>query len=678
MPDDSIRAMEDTYRLRLFLLRHGNEECRREAMRYLQELGARALSAHAGCAVMAEVTRDQAQSAYRSGLFLGTYANGVNEENLSKLSPAQRLVAELWNFRRTEEYRKVARDFSQVGKSWAAEDRDPPWPMAVIDPEDFKRRLAEELEITEEQVLRDARKGKKKPEPLDARGFEQYERELAERLDDPTAAYHLARIAYRLDPAYLPVILKLPSGFAIKVLAEVPCWKLENEISVGIVFVESSQASGPRFSASERATLMARVLDGLQWLSGQAPSAAHLSWVVDWQFVQINVANGNDNSKEPYWRDPAMAQVNYNGITFPAAWESVAKYREAMRQHNRSAHAVVIFVTPYGNEWHAYASFGRVTLAKRNNWGNWGIGLVDEITSHEVSHLFGAADEYTGSGTPCSSCGTQHGCYKLPNGNCGSCARPFQDCIMDANQHRLCAYTQGHLGWADLFLELTTADELYAGTDDTVWLDIGDRTFVLDNPNHDDRERNNVEGYALNYTGVTKSQIKRLGLRKSPDGLAGGWKLRRARLWCRGELICDHNNIDTWLEDDQRWWAASCGATQSDIVNRLVVQITTADVSFAGTDDDVTLFLGGRSWNLDKPWHNDFERGNTDTFVLDPGTGLYQSMIHSVHIHKSPDGVAGGWKLKGVKILVNGATIFNNQSINKWLEDNDRDWFGTV
>ena len=132
---------------------------------------------------------------------------------------------------------------------------------------------------------------------------------------------------------------------------------------------------------------------------------------------------------------------------------------------------------------------------------------------------------------------------------------------MDGNSPRLCAYTQGQIGWADLFVELTTADTLWAGTDDTVWLDIGDRTFVLDNPNHDDREQNNVEGYALNYTGVVKADVKRVGIRKSADGFAGGWKLKRVRLWVRGELICDANNINQWLEDEYLWWASSsCGS----------------------------------------------------------------------------------------------------------------------
>lgn len=92
----------------------------------------------------------------------------------------------------------------------------------------------------------------------------------------------------------------------------------------------------------------------------------------------------------------------------------------------------------------------------------------------------------------------------------------------------------------------------------------------------------------------------------------------------------------------------------------------------------MTITLAGRSWNLDNQNHDDFERGNTDTFNVDPGTGFYVGDIHSVRITKSPDGFAGGWKLKGVQVIANGNTIYNNQGINKWLEDDDRAWSDSV
>ena len=659
----------------LFVLLRSNPEAARIASSHLRELGVRVLNRHGTVAIVGLATSDQAEAAVKSGLFAAVTRESIKSENRKKLPDEVGPVLDLWNFQQSEKFRRLKKDRSQRGKKWGDRDHSPEPPHTFMEPQEFKQVLLKQVGVEEKELKRQY-KGQT-PKPLEGDNFIAYEQELARRFDNPTIAYHLARMAYHLDPVYQLVIMALPEKFFLDFFAEPACWKMEGEISVGIVFVESSE-NGPKFSNSERTTLQAEIADGLDWLALQAPIAAHLVWVLDWQFTHINAPDQANPTSEDYWRNPAMGRVNYQGHTYTSDWNGVAAYREDMRVHNRSNHAIVIFVTPYGNNWHAYAGGGRVTLANHNDWGHWGIHTIDMITAHEVCHLFGAADEYTGSGTPCSSCSSLHGCYLIPNGNCGTCASPQQDCVMDSNQDRLCAYTQGHIGWADLFVELTTGDVMWAGTDDDVWLDIGDQTFVLDTANHNDRERGNVEGYALNYTGVQNNDIKRIGIRKSEDGFAGGWYLKRVRVWLKGKLICDADNINQWLEDEYRWWyCGSCG-TSKDIVNRLQVQITTGDVMWAGTDDDVEITLGGRKWNLDNPSHDDFERGNTDTFNLDPGASLYKSMITTVRVHKSSDGVAGGWKFQGLQISINGANFYTNNNVNKWLEDDDRDWFGNI
>ena len=660
----------------LFLLGRPTDESARQARAYLRELGVRVTSQHAATALVGLATPAHVEAAAESGLFAAISAGALSADLAKKLDDGQLAALRVWKTRQSAEFRKLSKDLAEAGKSWSDKGKDPEPPHTRLDPRDFKREVLKFLKVEEKELLKQYRTAN--PKKLDGDGFAQYERELSKRFDSATIGYELARLAYHLGPEWYQAVANLPLEFIQALFLEAACWKLEGEVSVGIVFVESSRKDGPKFSANARNTLEAEITDGLDWLADEAPTAANLTWVCDWQHVSVDVANGTNSSAEDYWRDPAMAQVNYHGNTYAAAWSSVADYREHMRVRNRSTHAIVIFVTPYANKWHAYAGSGRVTLADRNDWGGWGIGTIDRITAHEVCHLFGAADEYTGSGTPCSTCASLHGCYEIPNGNCGSCARPFQACVMDSNQKRLCPWTQAHLGWADLFVELTTADEAWAGTDDDVELDIGDRTFTLDTPDHDDRESGNVDGYALNYTGVTRDEVRRVGIRKSADGFSGGWKLERVRLWLQGELLCDANNINQWLEDEYRWWACTTCGSSADIVNRLQVYVTTADVSWAGTDDDVTFYMGGGSWNLDNSGHDDFERGNTDRFDLDPGTGLYRSALGAIRIHKSPDGSAGGWKLKGLRIVVNGVQIYSNQSINTWLEDDDRDWYGHI
>ena len=666
-----------------FLLRRSRQEARVEAMRYLRELGIRILHRDGDVAIVGLAEPAHVDAAGQSGLFATITRQRVKPEHREQLSPAQQRAVTVWNASLDPAHRALRRNTSETGRSWATEGRAAPGPSTSYDPVQFKAALLRQLGLDEAELER-RRQDVRQPR-LTGQDFVAFERRLAELYDDETVAYHLARILAQLGPPYadLDIVGELPEEFLDDFFGgdreEAACWTMEGEIAVGVVFVESSRRDGPTFSASERSTLQASVLDGLDWLSAEAPLPARLTWVYDWQFLSIDVADGDDDDDEAYWRDPAMGQVTFNGATYAADWSGVAVYREDLRRYHRSAHAIVIFVTPYANSWHAYAGGRRITLADRNDWGNWGIAEVDRIVSHEACHLFGATDEYGGdSGTPCSSCGGAFGCLGIPNGNCETCARPQQECVMSSDAGRLCAYTQGQLGWSDLFVELTTADVGLAGTDDTVWLDIGDRTFVLDNPNHDDRERGNVEGYALPYTGVTPAHIKRVGIRKSPDGSYGGWRLQRVRLWNLGTLVCDEDGINQWLEDETRWWVSARCGTGGDIVNRLRVEIRTGDVAYAGTDDDVRLTLGGRSWNLDDPDRDDFERGDTNAFDLDPGTSLYQSSISSIRIHKAPDGSFGGWRLGGVRILADGAEIYHNPSIDEWLEDDDRDWLGIV
>ena len=74
--------------------------------------------------------------------------------------------------------------------------------------------------------------------------------------------------------------------------------------------------------------------------------------------------------------------------------------------------------------------------------------------------------------------------------------------------------------------------------------------------------------------------------------------------------------------------------------------------SYSGTDDDVYLRIGPNlRFPLDKTLYDDFERGDRDTYSvpIDAAVlnGLKVGDISRVQIEKSPDGVGGGWRLKG-------------------------------
>lgn len=672
----------------IFLINRPNRESRAESVRYLRDLGVKVLAVDGDNAIVGAATSRHVESAASSGLFGLITSQPIGRETLEGLekeSPHHIAVARRWNYRWSPAYLKAKKRQANRGVSWGSADHTPHTPTPLREPDDVIEFVTQHLdakdpkEILDRYQGKDGRLGKMAPPGKRSREDLDRLRELfLERVKDENVAYQVALMAYFLPVVWIEVLLVIEVIILIA-LAEVECWKMENEIAVAVVFVESSKSGGPKFSSSDRSKLETEVVAGLNWLAAEAPTAAQLTWVYEWQYISIDVADGSADQYEDYWRNPAMGEITFNGNSYSEDWDGFADFREDLRVHHQSAHAMVIFVTPFECHAFAYASPSRkrITLTSNDGYGGWGINTVDSITVHEACHLFGAADEYTGTGTPCSDCGTLHGCYELPNGNCKACADPGMDCVMDANDLRLCPYTQGHIGWADVFVELETADANFAGTDDSVRLDLGDRTFNLDNPNYDDRERGSTEGYALNYTGMAADEVKRVGIRKGEDGWLGGWKMRRLKVWHQGTVVCERTP-NTWIEDDDLWWSCPGAGSSSTIVNTLRVKVTTANVSWAGTDDSVTLFMGGRSWDLDNAGHNDFERGNTDTFDLDPGVGLYENMLSSLQIHKSPDGWFGGWKLKGLEIIVNGSSIYNNQSINKWLEDNDRDWFGTV
>jgi hypothetical protein len=673
-PVDAVRQRA------IFFLNQDRPQSRVEAIGFLTQHGVRVLSSWGRSAIIGLATPAQIAAARAERRFVHVTGKAIRggRSKEGSWSESQRELLAVWNQWFSKGYRHARK---QPPSSWARKDRLTPGGLSVYDPKEI-----------EKVVLAYAGKAREHPRDESALSSEEFirlERRLAEQTGDATRAYHLARALYKLDRSTIEILFDNPSIFHhLPPPPPESCGELEGTVAVGVVFVESGEG-GPNFSSSERNALRAGIADGLTWLASQAPVGAHLNFAIDWQFTTIGTGNQPspspgkpDPSYDRFWTAPGMQHVNFQGSTYGTDPDP---YRSDLRAAFRADHSYLIFVMPFDVSWYAYQSGGSVLLSSTGDYGGWGCDTVDRITAHETLHVFGTADEYSGAGTPCSSCDGAFGCDQIPNGNCAACSHPHQGCIMDRDERRLCAYTQAQVGWADLLVELTTADVDSAGTDDEVWLDIGDRSFYLDTPDIDDRERNDIQAYSLRDTGLTRGDIKRIMIRKSPDSDSGGWMLKRVRVWflanpaMESELLCDDDNIFRWLEDESGLtWVCQDFVAPDELVSSLTVFVSTGDVEWAGTDDDVTFEMGGRSWNLDNPGRDDFERAHTDDFPLDPSPGLYRSMLHGLRIHKSPDGHAGGWFLHGLRIEVNGATLFDHQSIDKWLEDDDRDWFGTL
>ncbi len=125
--------------------------------------------------------------------------------------------------------------------------------------------------------------------------------------------------------------------------------------------------------------------------------------------------------------------------------------------------------------------------------------------------------------------------------------------------------------------------------------------------------------------------------------------------------------------------AIGVGGRYAEPVTTMTVEIRTSSKTFAGTDDDVYLRISPTlRFPLDKSLYDDFERGDRDTYSVPIDgavlNGLKVGDISRVQIEKSPDGAAGGWRLRGVKLVVNGRTLYARDGIERWLEDDHRTW----
>lgn len=119
--------------------------------------------------------------------------------------------------------------------------------------------------------------------------------------------------------------------------------------------------------------------------------------------------------------------------------------------------------------------------------------------------------------------------------------------------------------------------------------------------------------------------------------------------------------------------------TFSEPVREITVRLKTSKSRYSGTDDSIYLRINNdQRFEIDKFAYNDFENGDDDTYAvpIDAATrnGLSLKDIKYLQIEKAKDGIAGGYKLGGAEIWVNGRPFVQQPNIEKWLEDNHRSW----
>lgn len=401
--------------------------------------------------------------------------------------------------------------------------------------------------------------------------------------------------------------------------------ELHGRVVVAIVLVQLTGA--PAFEAPRQHRILREALDGLAWLVAQHPDG-NLTFV-----VRVETPSAVD--PPPAETESSLASIlartrlELDGETNFTASLTDPRYLTALNTTLGGLAAKLIALTPFAGSpaWATGYTNGNTWITYLDDWRGYEDATVDGIVAHEFLHNFGAADEYPArpgrSGCECTS--DEQAKTMIPNGNCVECRdSPQERCIMRDFSRTLCPHTRAQVGWADLFVELETAGAPMAGTDDRLWLDIGDRVLHLDAREHDDHEPKQIAGYC--FWGVHRDELKRVLLRKEPGDLASAWLPTRVRVWHRRTLVCDlRNDEQRWLDDEVTCWTAPAGFLDRDYVSKLEVELRTSGHRGSRA---VRLWIDDRSWVLPCPKGDTM--GVDDRFLLDPGVGLRRSSIRTV------------------------------------------------
>ncbi len=231
-----------------------------------------------------------------------------------------------------------------------------------------------------------------------------------------------------------------------------------NSVAVGIVMPEST-GSGENWTTTERDQVVSEIQTGLNWWVQQASQKGMtLSFQYD---IQYQIATSSEpitlsSSEDGTWIAQAMTTMGYTGAT---AFEQVYKYNNALRTQKGTSWAVTIFVVDSSNDidgkfpngYFGYAYLGGPYIVMTYDNDGWGISNMDQVTAHEMAHIFQAGDQYYEAGYGgCASTTELYGYLGIANSNCEN-NNPSADVnvIMNNNSWILHWTTAQQIGWRD-------------------------------------------------------------------------------------------------------------------------------------------------------------------------------------------------------------------------------------
>lgn len=119
-----------------------------------------------------------------------------------------------------------------------------------------------------------------------------------------------------------------------------------------------------------------------------------------------------------------------------------------------------------------------------------------------------------------------------------------------------------------LIVEVRTQDNLFAGTDDDVHLQIGGRDFYLDDPNRDDFERGHTDHFEIDLSNQPLSielirGVGQISVTKIQDSFfGGGWDFGGLTIWAEStasDPLYSNSSINVSLDGDKLEWTTTLG-----------------------------------------------------------------------------------------------------------------------
>ncbi len=224
-------------------------------------------------------------------------------------------------------------------------------------------------------------------------------------------------------------------------------------VYVSVILVESNGAidtDTEDWTSTEESNVVSEILQATNWWAGHYPySVAPVSFTYTYTYGAATSYEPitRPQSDEGLWMAEILTNLGYpcDSSTYLTA---ARNYDDDLRNNNNKDWAFTIFVVDssadadgkFSDGWFAYAYIGGPLVVMTYDNDGWGISNMNRVLSHEMGHIFRAADEYSG----CSSSG-YFGYLKIQNTNCGT----DPTCVMNNNVLATCTVTEQQIGWRD-------------------------------------------------------------------------------------------------------------------------------------------------------------------------------------------------------------------------------------